>query len=130
MPYHAAGLCCLLPRLASIKLAVHGAFSYEKFADLLSSRHRAGTCDVEGDGLVQLREAALITWHAISASGRRARCLPWETFEKFTELRNSGLDFYVVDGGARLSLEDYFSPGEEEDDSQSEDEDERDFDDA
>ncbi|KZP08107.1 hypothetical protein FIBSPDRAFT_874857 [Athelia psychrophila] len=127
---HAAGLCCLLPNLASIRLTVHSAFSYEKYVDLLSSRLHVAACNAGGVGLAQLREAVLITWGDISASGRRAHHLPQETFEGFRELRERGLDLHVIDGGTKRSLEDYFAPGEEEEDSEpraeseSEDEDE------
>ncbi|KZP08125.1 hypothetical protein FIBSPDRAFT_1052609 [Athelia psychrophila] len=122
-PDHAAGLCCLLPNLASIRLTVHSAFSYEAFLDLLSSRRHVGACNAGGVGLAQLRVAALITWGDVSASGRRAHHLPRETFEGFRELRERGLDLYV-DGGTKRSLEKYFAPGEEEDDSNSEEEEE------
>ncbi|KZP14631.1 hypothetical protein FIBSPDRAFT_1048636 [Athelia psychrophila] len=114
-PDHAAGLCCLLPKLASVRLTVHRAFSYERFLNLLSSRHRVAACNA-GVGLAQLREAALIAWADVTASGRRARHLPRETFEGFRELRESGLDLYVIDGGTRRSLEEYFAPGDVKDD--------------
>lgn len=121
-PYHAVGSCCLLPRLASIKSSVHIDFSYERFAEFLSSRLHATTCTSVGVGLAQLRQAVLMTWEATTASGRRARHLPMETYEEFRELRDSGLDLYVTTGNSRHSLEDYFSPGNEEDDIESQDE--------
>ncbi|KZP08120.1 hypothetical protein FIBSPDRAFT_874866, partial [Athelia psychrophila] len=115
-PDHAAGLCCLLPNLTSIRLTVHSAFSYEAFLDLLSSRCHVGACDAGGVGLAQLRKAVLITWAAVTASGRRAYYLPQQTFEGFRGLRKSGLDLYVISGGTKRSLKEYFSPGEEKDD--------------
>ncbi|KZP27042.1 hypothetical protein FIBSPDRAFT_854372 [Athelia psychrophila] len=119
-PDHTAGLCCLLPKLASIRLSVHNAFSYEKFMDLLWLRHRVAACDAGGVGLAQLREAVLITSGDVTANGC-VYYLPQETFKGFRELRESGLDLYVIDDGTKRSLEEYyFAPGEEEDDFESE----------
>ncbi|KZP08112.1 hypothetical protein FIBSPDRAFT_874859 [Athelia psychrophila] len=122
-PDHDAGLCCLLPHLKIIKLAVHSAFSYEGFSAFLSSRRNVGACSERGMVLAELQEAVLVTWADFTASGRRAYHLPYETYDKFVELSIGGLDLYVHDG-ARLecALEDYFFPGDSEDDSDSEEE--------
>ncbi|KZP08114.1 hypothetical protein FIBSPDRAFT_874860 [Athelia psychrophila] len=120
-PDHDAGLCCLLPHLKIIKLAVHSAFSYERFSAFLSSRRDVVACRERGIGIAELQEAVLVTWKDFNAGGRRAYHLPYKTYDQFMELSISGLDLYVHDG-ARLKcpLEDYFFPGEEEDDSDSE----------
>lgn len=55
--------------------------------------------------------------------------LPWETYDKFIALRDGGLDFNVERDGEICSLENFFKPGEEPDDTRSMDdfEDEEDF---
>ncbi|KZP12882.1 hypothetical protein FIBSPDRAFT_869863 [Athelia psychrophila] len=60
----------------------------------------------------------------ITASGRHAHHLPEETYQEFIALRERGLDLYVAYLGdsSRCSLEAYFVPGDEEDDSSSEEE--------
>lgn len=116
--------CRLLPQLTSIKLSVHSAFSYEKFLDLLKSRfYEAEKC--AGGALVKgvtarIQTVVLMPWGRTSASGRRAYHLPDDTYQGFIALRDEGLDFRVGSVGMRSKLEDYFLPGEEQNDSDSE----------
>ncbi|KAF7981074.1 hypothetical protein HWV62_35558 [Athelia sp. TMB] len=117
-PDHAAGPCCLLPQLVSIKLDVNSCLSYEEFAEFLLMRSNISSC--ESGAMAQLRTAALMAWDDTTASGRRAYHLPEETYKKFLQLRNSGLDLHILEDTIRLELEDYFIPGEEEDDSEEE----------
>ncbi|KAF7974226.1 hypothetical protein HWV62_13100 [Athelia sp. TMB] len=116
-PEHAAGSCCLLPRLRSLESSIHSDFSYEKYAEFLASRCQASVCDTDGIKLAQLRTATLLPWDSHTASGRRAHRLPQETFNSFLAMRDGGLDLSVSEGGERLTLEEYFEPGEEEDDT-------------
>ncbi|KAF7981034.1 hypothetical protein HWV62_35478 [Athelia sp. TMB] len=116
-PEHAAGSCCLLPRLRSLESSIHSDFSYEKYAEFLASRCQASVCDTDGIKLAQLRTATLLPWDSHTASGRRAHKLPQETFNSFLAMRDGGLDLSVSEGGERLTLEEYFEPGEEEDDT-------------
>lgn len=123
-PNHPPGICCLLPRLNSIKLAVHDEFSYERFLDFLSSRHHVVGCRSGERGSVQLRKAVFILWGYWTASGRRAKYLPWDTYNNFIKLHNGGLDLSVANGnGQKCSLQNYFCPGDETDDSEPEDQD-------
>ena len=114
---HVAGSCCLLPRLTNLISSIHSNFSYEKYAEFLSSRCQASICDTEGIKLVKLRTATLLTWGSHTASGRRAHKLPEETFNGLLAMRDGGLDLSVSEAGERLTLEEFFDPGEEEDDT-------------
>ncbi|KAF7982872.1 hypothetical protein HWV62_25104 [Athelia sp. TMB] len=122
-PNHSPGKCCLLPKLTSIKVSVHEGFSYEKFVKLLSSRRGVVACGSGGTGLAQLRKATLMITQSdegrYSANGRRTYHLPWDTYNDFVDLRDNGLDF-LVHKDDPLSLEDYFLPGDAEDDSDEE----------
>ncbi|KAF7972272.1 hypothetical protein HWV62_18604 [Athelia sp. TMB] len=120
-PDHAAGPCCLLPQLTSIKLDVNSCLSYEELAEFLLMRVDATPC--EPGAMAQLRTVALMLWDDTTASGRNAHHLPDETYEDFLGLRDNGLDLYILEGtSCRLELEDYFIPGDEEDDSEDEEE--------
>ncbi|KAF7974254.1 hypothetical protein HWV62_13156 [Athelia sp. TMB] len=121
-PDHVAEPCCLLPQLASIKLHINWHLCYEELASFLLMRRGPAPCESGAvASQVQLRTVALIIWSATTASGRRAHHLPDQTYEDFLKVRNSGLDLYILEGTSRLELEDYFVPGEEEDDSEDED---------
>ncbi|KAF7981064.1 hypothetical protein HWV62_35538 [Athelia sp. TMB] len=121
VPYHAADLCCPLPKLTSVKLTVHRAFSYRKFVDFLSSRHHATTCTSGGTRLAQLRTAVLAMPGGGTVNDRWAYYVDQETYEEFVELRESGLDLYFMEMGGRRTLEDYLAP-EDKDDSETDDE--------
>ncbi|KAF7969263.1 hypothetical protein HWV62_27860 [Athelia sp. TMB] len=100
-PHHPVGPCCLLPQLASIKLHVNSCLSYEELAEFLSMRFDTTPC-VPG-AMAQLRTVALIPWDDTTA-----------------KLRNRGLDLHILGRTRRLELEEYFIPGNEEDDSEDE----------
>ncbi|KAF7972274.1 hypothetical protein HWV62_18608 [Athelia sp. TMB] len=123
IPHDAAGSCCPLPKLTSIKVSVHRNFNYEKFVEFLSSRRDTTTCTSGGTALAKLRTAALMTWDDVTASGRRAYYVDHETYEEFVDLRDSGLDLYFKELGRRRTLEEYLIPGDEEDDSGTDEED-------
>ncbi|KAF7972273.1 hypothetical protein HWV62_18606 [Athelia sp. TMB] len=116
-PDHAAESCCLLPQLASIKLHINNCLSYERFVDFLCTRFDNIPC--KSGAIAQICTAVLVIWDDTTASGRRAYHLPDETYKDFLELRDGGLDLYV-EGTRRLTLEEYFVPGEEEEDSEEE----------
>lgn len=111
-PDHGAGSCCLLPQLNSIKLSIHRALSYEKFERLLASRCYEDH-DCTSGGVVQICTAVLVCCELTSASGRPARYMPEDTYQKFKAVCESGLDFYIefplsLDSSESLTLEEYF----------------------
>lgn len=123
------GSCCLLPKLTSLELSIHSTLSYEIFADFLSSRCRAASCSHQGAGTAPLHSVLLRTLEYHTMGMRPPHYLPWETYDKFIALRDGGLDFNVERDGEICSLENFFKPGEEPDDTRSMDdfEDEEDF---
>ncbi|KAF7972270.1 hypothetical protein HWV62_18600 [Athelia sp. TMB] len=121
-PNHGTGVaCCLLPQLSSIGLSIHANFSYEECLTFLSSRREIAVCCSKGAKLAALRETVLIDEDSVSASGRHPRRLPPQTFAQYVALRDSGMDIQI-EMDCLWPLEQYFHPGDEEDDSEDEDE--------